>query len=172
MAFFIHKTLSFSRQKERFYEKKHRLPEPSFKELATLICQCLNYTPAERPSFRTILRDLTQLQPHSKNLHVEKAAWGLYVDRPQAWRVYFYVLPELQGPISGGPSQNGGPQSWDSHYYPLYSMSPIVVTTSTNLYLTYYTLRVPTSNPKRCRPGGWEKSPRHSPRATSKPGTG
>ncbi|XP_009580479.1 PREDICTED: non-receptor tyrosine-protein kinase TYK2, partial [Fulmarus glacialis] len=51
-------------EKERFYEKRHRLPEPSCKELATLICQCLNYTPVERPSFRTILRDLTQLQPH------------------------------------------------------------------------------------------------------------
>ncbi|NWQ89306.1 TYK2 kinase, partial [Burhinus bistriatus] len=31
-------------EKERFYEKRHRLPEPSCKELATLICQCLNYT--------------------------------------------------------------------------------------------------------------------------------
>ncbi|NXT31520.1 TYK2 kinase, partial [Pelecanoides urinatrix] len=36
-------------EKERFYEKRHRLPEPSCKELATLICQCLNYTPVERP---------------------------------------------------------------------------------------------------------------------------
>ncbi|XP_015263084.1 PREDICTED: non-receptor tyrosine-protein kinase TYK2 [Gekko japonicus] len=52
-------------EKERFYEKKHRLPEPSFKELATLISQCLNYAPEERPSFRTILRDLTQLQPNN-----------------------------------------------------------------------------------------------------------
>ncbi|NXV78414.1 TYK2 kinase, partial [Atlantisia rogersi] len=52
-------------EKERFYEKRHRLPEPSCKELATLISQCLNYTPGERPSFRTILRDLTQLQPHN-----------------------------------------------------------------------------------------------------------
>ncbi|NXI73649.1 TYK2 kinase, partial [Anseranas semipalmata] len=52
-------------EKERFYEKRHRLPEPSCKELATLISQCLSYTPSERPSFRTILRDLTQLQPHN-----------------------------------------------------------------------------------------------------------
>ncbi|NXK56232.1 TYK2 kinase, partial [Chauna torquata] len=52
-------------EKERFYEKRHRLPEPSCKELATLISQCLSYTPGERPSFRTILRDLTQLQPHN-----------------------------------------------------------------------------------------------------------
>ncbi|NXD74249.1 TYK2 kinase, partial [Eolophus roseicapillus] len=52
-------------EKERFYEKRHRLPEPSCRELASLICQCLNYSPGERPSFRTILRDLTQLQPHT-----------------------------------------------------------------------------------------------------------
>ncbi|NWW94834.1 TYK2 kinase, partial [Rhynochetos jubatus] len=52
-------------EKERFYEKRHRLPEPSCRELATLICRCLSYAPGERPSFRTILRDLTQLQPHS-----------------------------------------------------------------------------------------------------------
>ncbi|KAM6233194.1 LOW QUALITY PROTEIN: non-receptor tyrosine-protein kinase TYK2 [Porphyrio hochstetteri] len=52
-------------EKERFYEKRHRLPEPSCKELASLISQCLSYTPGERPSFRTILRDLTQLQPHN-----------------------------------------------------------------------------------------------------------
>ncbi|NWI89993.1 TYK2 kinase, partial [Pitta sordida] len=50
-------------EKERFYEKRLRLPEPSCRELASLISQCLNYTPVERPSFRTILRDLTRLQP-------------------------------------------------------------------------------------------------------------
>ncbi|NXR16811.1 TYK2 kinase, partial [Cinclus mexicanus] len=51
-------------EKERFYEKKHRLPEPSCRELASLISRCLNYTPVERPSFRTVLRDLTRLQQH------------------------------------------------------------------------------------------------------------
>ncbi|NXU96244.1 TYK2 kinase, partial [Cettia cetti] len=51
-------------QKERFYEKRHRLPEPSCRELASLISRCLNYTPVERPSFRTVLRELTRLQPH------------------------------------------------------------------------------------------------------------
>ncbi|NWI39588.1 TYK2 kinase, partial [Picathartes gymnocephalus] len=40
-------------EKERFYEKRHRLPEPSCRELASLISRCLNYTPVERPSFRT-----------------------------------------------------------------------------------------------------------------------
>ncbi|NXD46573.1 TYK2 kinase, partial [Copsychus sechellarum] len=53
----------FSLQKERFYEKRHRLPEPSCRELASLISRCLNYTPVERPSFRTVLRELTRLQP-------------------------------------------------------------------------------------------------------------
>ncbi|XP_008576232.1 PREDICTED: non-receptor tyrosine-protein kinase TYK2 [Galeopterus variegatus] len=51
-------------QKERFYQKQHQLPEPSCPELATLTSQCLTYDPIQRPSFRTILRDLTQLQPH------------------------------------------------------------------------------------------------------------
>lgn len=53
-------------QKECFYQKQHRLPQPSCPELATLISQCLTYEPAQRPSFRTILRDLTQLQPQSE----------------------------------------------------------------------------------------------------------
>nr|XP_031545463.1 non-receptor tyrosine-protein kinase TYK2 isoform X2 [Vicugna pacos] len=53
-------------EKERFYQKQHKLPEPSCPELATLTSQCLTYEPAQRPSFRTILRDLTQLQPQSE----------------------------------------------------------------------------------------------------------
>ncbi|XP_047387358.1 non-receptor tyrosine-protein kinase TYK2 isoform X1 [Sciurus carolinensis] len=52
-------------EKERFYQKQHRLPEPSCPELATITNQCLTYERALRPSFRTILRDLTQLQPHN-----------------------------------------------------------------------------------------------------------
>nr|XP_033780179.1 non-receptor tyrosine-protein kinase TYK2 [Geotrypetes seraphini]XP_033780180.1 non-receptor tyrosine-protein kinase TYK2 [Geotrypetes seraphini]XP_033780181.1 non-receptor tyrosine-protein kinase TYK2 [Geotrypetes seraphini] len=52
-------------EKERFYEKKLKLPEPSSKDLAHLISQCLNYSPSERPSFRTVLRELTQLQPQN-----------------------------------------------------------------------------------------------------------
>ena len=53
-------------QKECFYQKQHQLPQPSCPELATLTSQCLTYEPAQRPSFRTILRDLTQLQPQSE----------------------------------------------------------------------------------------------------------
>ncbi|XP_026634712.1 non-receptor tyrosine-protein kinase TYK2 [Microtus ochrogaster] len=52
-------------EKERFYTKQHQLPEPSCPELATLTRQCLTYEPAQRPSFRTILRDLTRLQPQN-----------------------------------------------------------------------------------------------------------
>eukprot|EP00069_Balaena_mysticetus_P021675 bmy_13747T0 len=52
-------------EKERFYQKQHKLPEPSCPELATLTSRCLTYEPAQRPSFRTILRDLTQLQPQT-----------------------------------------------------------------------------------------------------------
>ncbi|XP_049732797.1 non-receptor tyrosine-protein kinase TYK2 isoform X3 [Elephas maximus indicus] len=52
-------------EKERFYQKQHQLPEPSYPELATLTSQCLTYEPAQRPSFRIILRDLTRLQPHN-----------------------------------------------------------------------------------------------------------
>ncbi|XP_071656771.1 non-receptor tyrosine-protein kinase TYK2 [Patagioenas fasciata] len=50
-------------EKERFYEKRHRLPEPSCRALAALTSRCLNYSAGERPSFRTVLRDLTRLQP-------------------------------------------------------------------------------------------------------------
>ncbi|KAK2489991.1 hypothetical protein MC885_020521, partial [Smutsia gigantea] len=52
-------------EKERFYQKQHQLPEPSCPDLATLTSQCLTYEPAQRPSFRTILRDLTRLQPQN-----------------------------------------------------------------------------------------------------------
>ncbi|NXG21531.1 TYK2 kinase, partial [Grallaria varia] len=51
-------------EKERFYEKRLCLPAPSCRELAALIAQCLHYSAGERPSFRTVLRDLTRLQPH------------------------------------------------------------------------------------------------------------
>ncbi|XP_063084710.1 non-receptor tyrosine-protein kinase TYK2 isoform X2 [Cavia porcellus] len=52
-------------EKERFYQKQHQLPEPACPELAAVTSQCLSYERAQRPSFRTILRDLTRLQPHS-----------------------------------------------------------------------------------------------------------
>ncbi|XP_023677746.2 non-receptor tyrosine-protein kinase TYK2 isoform X1 [Paramormyrops kingsleyae] len=49
-------------EKERFYETQSHLPEPSSQELASFIRMCLTYDPTERPSFRAILRELTELQ--------------------------------------------------------------------------------------------------------------
>ncbi|XP_015227583.1 PREDICTED: non-receptor tyrosine-protein kinase TYK2 [Cyprinodon variegatus] len=48
-------------EKERFYQQRGRLAEPSSQELAEFISMCLTYEPDERPSFRTILRELTTL---------------------------------------------------------------------------------------------------------------
>ncbi|GLD49210.1 non-receptor tyrosine-protein kinase TYK2 [Lates japonicus] len=47
-------------KKERFYQQKGRLAEPSSQELASFISRCLTYEPVERPSFRTVLRELTE----------------------------------------------------------------------------------------------------------------
>ncbi|XP_067333658.1 non-receptor tyrosine-protein kinase TYK2 isoform X2 [Channa argus] len=49
-------------EKERFYQQKGRLAEPSSQELASFISMCLTYEPTERPSFRTVLRDLTEIK--------------------------------------------------------------------------------------------------------------
>ncbi|KAM4716930.1 non-receptor tyrosine-protein kinase TYK2 [Anableps anableps] len=48
-------------EKERFYQTKGRLANPSSEELARFVSMCLTYEPNERPSFRTILRELTEL---------------------------------------------------------------------------------------------------------------
>ncbi|XP_026181834.1 non-receptor tyrosine-protein kinase TYK2 isoform X2 [Mastacembelus armatus] len=48
-------------EKERFYQQKGRLAEPSSQELASFISMCLNYEPVERPSFRAVLRKLTEI---------------------------------------------------------------------------------------------------------------
>lgn len=53
-------------QKERFYETQSRLAVPSSQELASFISMCLTYDPAARPSFRTILRELTEIQIKSE----------------------------------------------------------------------------------------------------------
>ncbi|KAL0992890.1 hypothetical protein UPYG_G00100610 [Umbra pygmaea] len=49
-------------EKERFYETQSRLAEHSSQELASFISKCLTYEPRERPSFRAVLRELTELQ--------------------------------------------------------------------------------------------------------------
>uniref|UniRef100_A0AAQ6A950 Tyrosine-protein kinase n=1 Tax=Amphiprion ocellaris TaxID=80972 RepID=A0AAQ6A950_AMPOC len=48
-------------EKERFYQQKGRLAEPSSQKLATFISMCLTYQPEERPSFRTVLRELPEI---------------------------------------------------------------------------------------------------------------
>uniref|UniRef100_A0A672IUT4 Tyrosine-protein kinase n=1 Tax=Salarias fasciatus TaxID=181472 RepID=A0A672IUT4_SALFA len=48
-------------EKERFYQRKGRLPEPSSQELARFISMCLTYEPENRPSFLTVLRELTEI---------------------------------------------------------------------------------------------------------------
>ncbi|KAM3863740.1 non-receptor tyrosine-protein kinase TYK2 [Diretmus argenteus] len=48
-------------EKERFYQQKGRLAEPSSQELASFISMCLTYEPVERPSFLRVLRELTEI---------------------------------------------------------------------------------------------------------------
>ncbi|XP_056144691.1 non-receptor tyrosine-protein kinase TYK2 [Lampris incognitus] len=48
-------------EKERFYQQRGRLVEPSSQELAGFISMCLSYEPVERPSFRTVLRELSEI---------------------------------------------------------------------------------------------------------------
>uniref|UniRef100_A0A669ERW6 Tyrosine-protein kinase n=1 Tax=Oreochromis niloticus TaxID=8128 RepID=A0A669ERW6_ORENI len=48
-------------EKERFYQQKGHLAEPSSPELARFINMCLTYEPEERPSFRKVLRELIEL---------------------------------------------------------------------------------------------------------------
>ncbi|XP_070704408.1 non-receptor tyrosine-protein kinase TYK2 [Pempheris klunzingeri] len=57
-------------EKERFYQQKGRLAAPSSQELASFISMCLTYEPVERPSFRTVLRKLTEI----KNLDISPSA--------------------------------------------------------------------------------------------------
>uniref|UniRef100_A0A672LID1 Tyrosine-protein kinase n=1 Tax=Sinocyclocheilus grahami TaxID=75366 RepID=A0A672LID1_SINGR len=54
-------------EKERFYETQSRLAVPSSQELASFISMCLTYDSAARPSFRTILRELTEIQIKSED---------------------------------------------------------------------------------------------------------
>ncbi|XP_072104469.1 non-receptor tyrosine-protein kinase TYK2 [Mobula birostris] len=60
-------------EKERFYEMKGNLPEPSCKELADLNSLCHSYEPNQRPSFRTILRELTLLQQQNPDISCENS---------------------------------------------------------------------------------------------------
>uniref|UniRef100_A0A671QXU6 Tyrosine-protein kinase n=1 Tax=Sinocyclocheilus anshuiensis TaxID=1608454 RepID=A0A671QXU6_9TELE len=66
-------------EKERFYETQSRLAVPSSQELASFISMCLTYDPAARPSFRTILRELTEIQMKSESLNAVESCtcWSL-----------------------------------------------------------------------------------------------
>nr|XP_043906798.1 non-receptor tyrosine-protein kinase TYK2 [Solea senegalensis] len=52
-------------KKERLYQQKGRLGEPSSQELATFINMCLTYEPMERPSFLVLRRELPEIPENS-----------------------------------------------------------------------------------------------------------
>ncbi|XP_047199858.1 LOW QUALITY PROTEIN: non-receptor tyrosine-protein kinase TYK2 [Hippoglossus stenolepis] len=54
--------------KERFYQQKGRFAEPSSPELASFISMCLTYEPVERPSFRAVLRELTEMMTKNPDI--------------------------------------------------------------------------------------------------------
>ncbi|NWV17062.1 TYK2 kinase, partial [Origma solitaria] len=87
-------------EKERFYEKRHRLPEPSCRELASLISQCLNYSAVERPSFRTVLRDLTRLQPRQL-VDVTSVSPEFAVSDPTVFQKRYLKKVRELGEVSG-----------------------------------------------------------------------
>ncbi|XP_071776790.2 non-receptor tyrosine-protein kinase TYK2 [Centroberyx gerrardi] len=60
-------------EKERFYQQKGRLAEPSSQELASFISMCLTYEPVERPSFRTVLRELTEIMIKNPDISPSEA---------------------------------------------------------------------------------------------------
>lgn len=60
-------------EKERFYQQKGRLAEPSSQDLASFISSCLTYEPVERPSFRTVLRDLTDIMIRNPDITLSEA---------------------------------------------------------------------------------------------------
>ncbi|KAG7223186.1 hypothetical protein INR49_015794 [Caranx melampygus] len=60
-------------KKERFYQQKGRLAEPSSQELASFISMCLTYEPVERPSFRKVLRQLTEIMVKNPDIPPSEA---------------------------------------------------------------------------------------------------
>ncbi|XP_061556654.1 non-receptor tyrosine-protein kinase TYK2 [Phycodurus eques] len=55
-------------EKERFYQQRGKLLEPSSQDLATFISKCLTYEPLERPSFCSLLRDLFDIMNKNPNI--------------------------------------------------------------------------------------------------------
>ncbi|XP_060746360.1 tyrosine-protein kinase JAK2a [Tachysurus vachellii] len=60
-----------SSKKLLFYEDRHQLTAPKWTELATLINSCMDYEPCQRPSFRSVIRDLNSLFTPDYELLVE-----------------------------------------------------------------------------------------------------
>ncbi|KAB5549340.1 hypothetical protein PHYPO_G00066220 [Pangasianodon hypophthalmus] len=60
-----------SSKKLLFYEDRHQLTAPKWTELATLINNCMDYEPFQRPSFRSVIRDLNSLFTPDYELLVE-----------------------------------------------------------------------------------------------------
>lgn len=60
-----------SSKKLLFYEDRHQLPAPKWTELANLLNSCMDYEPYQRPSFRSIIRDLNSLFTPDYELLVE-----------------------------------------------------------------------------------------------------
>lgn len=54
-----------SSEKEQFYQQRGCLTEPSSEKLTELIRMCLTYDTVERPSFKTVLRELTEIPADS-----------------------------------------------------------------------------------------------------------
>ncbi|XP_003198201.2 non-receptor tyrosine-protein kinase TYK2 isoform X1 [Danio rerio] len=67
----LHVSNSTLSEKQRFYETQSRLAVPSSQELASFISRCLTYDAAARPSFRTILRELTEIQIKNPDISSE-----------------------------------------------------------------------------------------------------
>ncbi|CAG12191.1 unnamed protein product [Tetraodon nigroviridis] len=55
-------------EKERFYQQKGRLPVLSSKTVSNFINTCLAYDPTERPSFRIVLRELSEFMKTTPDL--------------------------------------------------------------------------------------------------------
>nr|AMV91902.1 janus kinase 2b [Acanthogobius hasta] len=58
-------------KKIQFYQDNHQLPAPKWTELANLITSCMDYEPAIRPTFRSVIRDLHNLFTPDYELIVE-----------------------------------------------------------------------------------------------------
>ncbi|XP_051905397.1 non-receptor tyrosine-protein kinase TYK2 isoform X2 [Hippocampus zosterae] len=55
-------------EKERFYQQKGKLLEPSSRDLAIFINKCLSYEPLERPHFCSLLRDLIDIMKKNPDI--------------------------------------------------------------------------------------------------------